>query len=156
MSGQHAKTGFLDEAHLTGLNITTVERKPLLDPGSDVENSNDKKYRTIGGATGDETTGDLDDGLRNELDEEAREFDEMTYLNDEGQFFNMLKERSAEMGAVQDPDAATVASSAVDQADAASVYSGVPTSIYSKKYNDFADKLAKEQQTRAALENKIK
>ena len=154
MSGQHAKTGFLDEAHLTGLNITTVERKPLLDPGSDVENSNDKKYRTIGGATGDETTGDLDDGLRNELDEEAREFDEMTYLNDEGQFFNMLKERSAELGEAQ--DAATVASSAVDQGDAASVYSGVPTSIYSKKYNDFADKLAKEQQTRAALENKIK
>lgn len=72
----------------------------MLDPGSDAENSNDKKYRTIGGVTGDDTTGDLDDGLRNELDEEAREFDEMTYLNDEGQFFNMLKERSAELGTV--------------------------------------------------------
>ena len=49
-------------------------------------------------------------------------------------------------------DALTVATSAVD---AISVYSGVPTSYFSKKCMEFNDKLAAEKNRRAALEKQI-
>lgn len=67
--------------------------------------------------------------------EEANSGDEMTcYMDNESAFMQMLKQKALEQG--QDADAATVASSVVD---AMSVYSGVPTTYYSKKYEHYTN-----------------
>ena len=61
------------------------------------------------------------------------------YADDEAKFFANLKSLNANNDR---DDAATVATSAVD---AISVYSGVPTSYFSKKCMEFNDKLAAEK-----------
>ena len=81
--------------------------------------------------------------------EDANSADEMTcYMDSESVFMQMLKEKT---GAPAD-DAATVASSAVD---AMSVYSGVPTTYYSKKYEHYNEQLNREKEKRLVIENQI-
>lgn len=62
--------------------------------------------------------------------------------DDEAKFFSTLKQWTKMNQADNGDDAMTVATSAVD---ALSVYSGVPTSYFSKKYMEFNDKLQAEK-----------
>ena len=79
-------------------------------------------------------------------DDQEGSADELTiYADDEQKFF-------AQMRSMNNDDAMTVATSAVD---AISVYSGVPTSYFSKKCMEFNDKLNAEKTKRAALEQQI-
>ena len=79
--------------------------------------------------------------------EDANSADEMTcHMDTESMFMHMLKDKNA------GDDAATVASSAVD---AISVYSGVPTTFYSKKYDSYNEQLNREKEKRLNIENQI-
>ena len=79
--------------------------------------------------------------------DDANSADEMTcYMDSESVFMQMLKEKHGGEGA------ATVASSVVD---AMSIYSGVPTTYYSKKYEQFNDQLNKEKEKRLNIESQI-
>ena len=81
--------------------------------------------------------------------EDANSADEMTcYMDNESAFMQMLKDKAGGSG----DDAATVASSVVD---AMSVYSGVPTTYYSKKYEQYNDQLNREKEKRLAIESQI-
>jgi hypothetical protein len=70
--------------------------------------------------------------------------DEMTFVGDsESAFFAQLKNNNY----TDDGDAMTVASSAIDR----SVFSGAPTSVYSRKVQEVAEKLIKEKQARQEM-----
>lgn len=84
----------------------------------------------------------IDDG-----DNASLEDDVTCYMDDESAFMYMLKEKTKEHG--MDADAATVASSVID---AMSVHSGVATSFYSKKYDQYNDQLVYEKKKRTAIE----
>jgi len=67
-------------------------------------------------------------------------------MDSESVFLQMMREKNG------GEDAHTVASSAVD---AMSVYSGVPTTYYSKKYDQYNDQLNREKDRRLNIESQI-
>ena len=68
-------------------------------------------------------------------------------MDSESVFMQMMREKNG-----GGDDAATVASSAVD---AMSIYSGVPTTYYSKKYDQYNDQLNREKNRRLNIESQI-
>lgn len=80
--------------------------------------------------------------------DDANSADELTcYMDSESVFMQMMREKNG-----GGDDAATVASSAVD---AMSIYSGVPTTYYSKKYDQYNDQLNREKDRRLNIESQI-
>ena len=90
-------------------------------------------------AAKEEAEGDLADTKA--VDDAEGSADELTiYADDEAKFFHNLKSMNKDKN--NDFDAMTVATSAVDNL---SVYSGVPTSYFSKKCMEFSDRLQQEK-----------
>lgn len=79
--------------------------------------------------------------------------DEMLYDDREGEFFARMKAFGSDPAADVNPEAVTVATSAVDEL---SKCSAVPTAFYARKISDYTKKLMREQEIREHLESKIR
>merc|ERR1719331_1010063 len=77
----------------------------------------------------------------------------MLYDDREGEFFARMKAFGSDPVADVNPEAVTVATSAVDEL---SKCSAVPTAFYARKISDYTKKLVREQEIREHLESKIR
>ena len=153
-TGQHAKNSFYiaggtKDDKLFGQRIPAED---IIDPKSASREEIEGQLIDIGLNKDPDTEAVAQDDLdlmRTVEGEVANSADEMTcYMDNESAFMQMLKDKAGASG----DDAATVASSVVD---AMSVYSGVPTTYYSKKYEQYNDQLNREKEKRLAIESQI-
>lgn len=153
VTGQHAKNSFYIAGGTKDDKVFGKKVHPddIIDPNYAAPEDIEGQFKDIGLDKPYDYQAEAEEDLDAMKDGDAASDDEVTcYMDSESAFMHMLKEKTKEHGV--DADAATVASSVID---AMSVYSGVPTTYYSKKYDQYNDQLEAEKQKRAAIEHQI-